>query len=158
MDEKLFQVLARAAEMLLSEFNAQDLANMSWACAKMGQFDEKLFAVLGSVAEQLIREFNAQELANTIWAFSQVGSVDVALLKVLATAAQQNMADFSEPEIGMILWASSRCDSLGNVWNLFDDAIHARELSGQMETSTIPGSGDDSLIIDESRTAGTSMR
>ena len=33
-DEKLFMSLARAAEQLLSEFNAQCLANMAWVFAK----------------------------------------------------------------------------------------------------------------------------
>ena len=43
-DEALFRALARAAEERLSDFNAQDLANMAWGFAKLGHVDDALFA------------------------------------------------------------------------------------------------------------------
>ena len=61
----LFTALARAAELLLSEFNAQNLANTAWAFATVKQSDEKLFTVLARAAERQVVDFNEQDFANT---------------------------------------------------------------------------------------------
>ena len=50
-DEKLFTALARAAELRMSEFKAQEIANTAWAFAKLDQLDEALFAALAREAE-----------------------------------------------------------------------------------------------------------
>ena len=57
-DEKLFALLARAAEWQGSEFNAQGLVNTAWALAAMGQSDQKLFAALATAAEPRVSESN----------------------------------------------------------------------------------------------------
>ena len=44
--------MARAAELQASEVNAQGLANMAWAFAKVNQLDEKLLTVLVRAAER----------------------------------------------------------------------------------------------------------
>ena len=63
-DEKLFAVLARAAERRVSKFNAQDIANIAWAFATLDYLDEKSFTALASEAQLRTIEFKAQELAN----------------------------------------------------------------------------------------------
>ena len=42
LDEQLFEVVARAAEVRLDEFSPQNLANTAWAFAKANQPDKKL--------------------------------------------------------------------------------------------------------------------
>ena len=61
------------AERRLYEFNAQNLANTSWAFATVGQQDEQLFKALAKLAERRLDQFNVQNLANTAWAFATVG-------------------------------------------------------------------------------------
>ena len=46
LNRRLFAALARAAESLVNEFNAQGLASASWMFAMLGQRDVKLFAVM----------------------------------------------------------------------------------------------------------------
>ena len=43
--------LMRDLELRVSHFNAQNLANTSWACAKGGQSDEKLLLTLARLVE-----------------------------------------------------------------------------------------------------------
>ena len=64
------------AERRLDQFNTQELANMAWAFAKVGQQDEQLFKALANMAEWRLDQFNAQGLANTAWAFATVGQRD----------------------------------------------------------------------------------
>ena len=45
-DEQLFEALARATLLRISEFKAQNIANTAWAFAKLDQCDEQLFAAL----------------------------------------------------------------------------------------------------------------
>ena len=86
-DEQLFKTVARMAERCLDEFNAQELANMAWALAKVGQHDEHLFKALARMEEQRLDKFKAQELANTAWAFATVGEEDEQLFKVFPESA-----------------------------------------------------------------------
>ena len=58
------------AERRLDQFNAQDLANMAWAFATVGQQEEQLFKVVAKMAERCLDHFNAQALANTAWALT----------------------------------------------------------------------------------------
>ena len=62
---ELFAAIAQEAKQRLDEFNAQELANMAWAFATVGQQDEQLFESLSKMAEQHLDKFNAQGLANT---------------------------------------------------------------------------------------------
>ena len=50
MDEKLFTTLTRAADLRVSEFKPQGLANTAWAFATVIQLEEKLFMVLARAA------------------------------------------------------------------------------------------------------------
>ena len=69
------------AERHLDKFKAQELTNMAWAFATVGQQDEKLFKLLARIAERRLGEFNEQGLANTAWAFATVGQQDEQLFK-----------------------------------------------------------------------------
>ena len=57
--------LARAAELRLSDFNVQALANTAWAFAMAAQSDAELFRALARLAELRLGNFNVQGLANT---------------------------------------------------------------------------------------------
>ena len=61
----LFETLAEAAKLKVTDFNAQDIANTAWAFAKAGQAEASLFAALAEAAKLKVSDFNAQGLANT---------------------------------------------------------------------------------------------
>ena len=48
----MFPALARAAEQRVSEFNLQEFANTSWACATVNRLDDELFTASVRAAEQ----------------------------------------------------------------------------------------------------------
>ena len=72
----LFAALARVAELRLSDFNVQHLANTAWAFATASQQDAQLFAALARVAELRLGDFKVQHLANTAWAFAATSQSD----------------------------------------------------------------------------------
>ena len=57
--------LAREAEQLLRDMKPQELGNIAWAFATIGQLDAPLFAALAREAEQCLGDFNSQNFANT---------------------------------------------------------------------------------------------
>ena len=50
--------MARAAERRMSDFNSQDLANMTWAFATVKLPDEKLFMASARATERRVSDFN----------------------------------------------------------------------------------------------------
>ena len=75
-DEKLFTALARAAERRVCEFNAQHIANTTWAFATIKQPHEKLlFTASARAAEHCIGNFDVQHVRMTLWAVSQNDNV-----------------------------------------------------------------------------------
>lgn len=63
-DGPLLVVLASAVERQVNHFLPQELANTTWAFAKVGQADAQLLSVLAKAAECYMGDFNAQGLAN----------------------------------------------------------------------------------------------
>ena len=56
---ELFAAIAKEAKQCLDEFNEQNLANIAWAFATVGQMDDQLFKVLARMAERRLGEFDA---------------------------------------------------------------------------------------------------
>ena len=63
-DVKLFAALTRAAQLCISEFNAQGIAETGWAFAMLRQLGEELFAALARQAELRISGFKEQGIAH----------------------------------------------------------------------------------------------
>ena len=57
-DEKLFAALGRVAEWRVSEFNAQNLANIAWAFTEMGSPSKVLLTVLAPAVRWRVDELN----------------------------------------------------------------------------------------------------
>ena len=58
-DAQVFAALARAAELRLSDFNVQALANTAWAFAMAAQSDAELFRALARAAGCCVGVFHA---------------------------------------------------------------------------------------------------
>ena len=56
----------------MSEFKAQDFANIAWAFATVNRPDDKLFTALARAAGRRVSEFNVQDLPQTAWALATV--------------------------------------------------------------------------------------
>ena len=57
----------------MGDFNAQDLANVTWAFATAGRSDVQLFEMSARMVAQRVNEFKLQEFTNTAWAFATAG-------------------------------------------------------------------------------------
>ena len=62
---KLFGALAAAAELCVSDLNAQELANTALAFATTDQLEVQLFTASARMAGRCVGDFNMQDLANT---------------------------------------------------------------------------------------------
>ena len=104
-DAPLFAAFATAAQQLMGNLKAQELANVAWAFAATGQKDASLFAAFATAAKRCMSNFKAQELANLAWAFATAGQKDASLFAALATAAKQCVGDFKAQELANTAWA-----------------------------------------------------
>ncbi|PNW72734.1 hypothetical protein CHLRE_15g638651v5 [Chlamydomonas reinhardtii] len=82
-------------------FNAQDVSNSLWACAKLGYRDSDLLLPLAEAAAALAREMNAQDVANSLWALEVLGCSGPAfraVLEALCGAALRQLRTPKEAE------------------------------------------------------------
>eukprot|EP00747_Dinoflagellata_sp_TGD_P123556 gnl/TRDRNA2_/TRDRNA2_173838_c6_seq4.p1 gnl/TRDRNA2_/TRDRNA2_173838_c6~~gnl/TRDRNA2_/TRDRNA2_173838_c6_seq4.p1 ORF type:complete len:121 (+),score=14.84 gnl/TRDRNA2_/TRDRNA2_173838_c6_seq4:364-726(+) len=68
--QQLSALLAGAAERHLSEFNAQGLASVAWACASMSRSDVRLFGAISRAAEQKLHSFSTQDVSMALQGLS----------------------------------------------------------------------------------------
>eukprot|EP00747_Dinoflagellata_sp_TGD_P051099 gnl/TRDRNA2_/TRDRNA2_147154_c0_seq2.p2 gnl/TRDRNA2_/TRDRNA2_147154_c0~~gnl/TRDRNA2_/TRDRNA2_147154_c0_seq2.p2 ORF type:complete len:126 (+),score=23.64 gnl/TRDRNA2_/TRDRNA2_147154_c0_seq2:449-826(+) len=107
LDEKLFEVLAQAARLRVSQLTAQELANVVWAFATLGFSDEKMLA---AVAREVQRRscsgvFSTQNIANTAWSFATLSQLDQRLFAALATTARLVVDEFTAQGVANTVWA-----------------------------------------------------
>ena len=76
-------LIAQVALSKTSEFNAQNVANMSGAYASMRHVVPDLFANLCYRASEIVQTFNSQELAQVLWAYAELSQPADPLLYAL---------------------------------------------------------------------------
>eukprot|EP00198_Chlamydomonas_reinhardtii_P014293 XP_001703630.1 predicted protein of CLR family [Chlamydomonas reinhardtii] len=82
-------------------FNAQNVSNSLWACAKLGYRDSDLLLPLVEAAAALARGMNAQDVANSLWALEVLGCTGPAFragLETLCGAALRQLRTPKEAE------------------------------------------------------------
>ena len=123
-------VAARALE-ILREFNAQNLANMVWAFAKLEMNEEALMKAVGRRALETLGEFNAQGLATMVWAFAKLRVNDAELLRALASRGATLRSTTTDP---LVEFLSRRdVDSLLEISTQEDEAALFLLLGGLEE-------------------------
>ena len=103
-------------EECLSTFNAQAVANIAWAYARLGIKNAALMAALAeqTMQEECLSTFDAQAVANTAWAYARLGIKNEALMATLAGPT----------------WG---------VWGVRDKPLRARTGAQNMQRCTVPG-------------------
>lgn len=97
----------------IETFNSQELANSSWACAKIAYLNESLFNSIASMcrAEQIERieriglRFVPQDLANIAWTFAKAIYVKVPVLVALCSRAAGCIQEFNHQDLANMAWA-----------------------------------------------------
>jgi hypothetical protein len=90
----------------LAAFKPQELANIVWACAKVGVKHPALFKQIGDsiVGVGGSKSFEPQELANIVWAYAKVGEQHPDLFKMIghSIAAVNDLAVFNTQHLSKI--------------------------------------------------------
>jgi hypothetical protein len=100
-----WQAIAQQAQLLIADFNAQDISNTAWAFATAGVPAPELFAAIAAHAQPRLAEFKAQELSNTAWAFATAGVPAPELFAAIAAHARPRIAEFKAQELSNTAWA-----------------------------------------------------
>jgi len=98
--------VAKKATPRVDEFVAQELANMSWAFAKLRYNDDRLnVAVADALLTTHGRDLKPQELANVLWTQASLRLDNAPLLEFLTGAAQSSANAFRVQELAAVTWA-----------------------------------------------------
>mmetsp|Transcript_10511 Transcript_10511/g.12044 ORF Transcript_10511/g.12044 Transcript_10511/m.12044 type:complete len:810 (+) Transcript_10511:54-2483(+) len=109
---RVFDVLSKAAIKQIHTFNSQALANIVWACTKVGHNSPELFDAVSREAAKKINGFSSQSLANMIWAYAKVipieghsANLKKQLFDAAAQSAIQRIDTFKPQELSNMLWS-----------------------------------------------------
>lgn len=89
LEPPLLAALSASAAELLSQFNAQGLANLAWSCASLEIADEQIFKSISEHAATHAYQFDAQELSNTAWSFAYLKYLNDPILATLSGISMQ---------------------------------------------------------------------
>jgi len=104
-DSTLFDALAGASLRTLETFKTQNLSNMAWAFAKLGEADEELMTAIAEAALARISGLSPTDLATIAWAFAKLGLRDDELMEAISEAALAKMHEFSATSLANLAWA-----------------------------------------------------
>jgi len=109
---EVFDVLSKAAIEQIHTFNSQALANIVWACTKVGYNSPELFDAVSREAAQKINRFSSQSLANMVWAYAKMipieghsANLKKQLFDTAAQSAIQRIDTFKPQELSNMLWS-----------------------------------------------------
>ncbi|KAJ1488559.1 RAP domain-containing protein [Baffinella frigidus] len=112
-DRELLEAMQRRATATAGEFDPQNVANVLWALATMGEkVDRELLEAMQTRATATAGEFMPQNVANLMWALARMGErADSGLLEAMQRRATVTVVGFKPQAIANLLWAlaSMRC-------------------------------------------------
>mmetsp|Transcript_28688 Transcript_28688/g.98998 ORF Transcript_28688/g.98998 Transcript_28688/m.98998 type:complete len:1089 (+) Transcript_28688:200-3466(+) len=137
---QLFDAIAAQGVLNISNFGAQELANISWAIAKVGSNEfhtASLFEAVAVRANSQIVTFHAQELANIAWAFAKMGVEAPLLFDAIAKEAGFKLDTFSGQHLANTVWAYATAaheapqlfEAIASTATSRITDLHARELA-----------------------------
>ena len=94
----------------LEGFNAQQLTDIVWTCAKINECSPRLLDAIAEASVSIIHSFNPQDLCNTTWAFATLGHRSDLLFSAVAKTilVRCNISEFTPQALTNIVWAFSR--------------------------------------------------
>lgn len=106
MDGILLEVVQKARD-----FTAQNLANTSWAFAKLGLWNRQLIEAVAHAAVPKIQHFDMQGLANLQWSFAILAFVSDEMSDAVLRASLECISgdDFGPQELSNLAWAFDLC-------------------------------------------------
>jgi len=92
----------------IHDFCPQNIANTSWAYAKLAILDAELMDAISAQSMRTMAAFRTEEFSITAWAFATLLIVDVPLLASISAASLPSMSAFNNQSIANTAWAFSK--------------------------------------------------
>ena len=112
-DARAYAAIATACGPRLGEFNAQDVANLSWAYATAEVSDDAdclaTLRRLPGAAQRELGSFTSQGLSNTVWAFATMGLRAPELMAHVAAEGERRLGEYNAQELANTVWAYAKC-------------------------------------------------
>ena len=90
---------------LLPQFKPQELANVTWSCARLQYYNAQFLDRIGDLVSSKMDSFQGQNLSNILWAFGKLRHLHKRLMYTASLAAPSKMSSFSHQHLSNILWS-----------------------------------------------------
>jgi len=122
--EDAVKVAASTAKQILHRFRSQELNNLAWAMARLGQKDEELLTMIGNEIASPKRKVTSQDIGTTLWGFASVEFFDDDIYRRILAKVNGRRAHYSKPqELSNVLWALATADVVPKYKDSFDTML-----------------------------------
>lgn len=134
------EAVSDSAQGRLHRFRNQELNNLAWGYAKLGQRDHELFREIATELSKHHRRINGQDIAATLWAFASTEFFDEASFRKLTSRMNINhVHTFNPQELSNVCWAIATAGVEPSYPYAFDTInIRADKLPSMKEISRDP--------------------
>ena len=90
---------------MLHQFKPQELANITWACARLQYYNVEVLDRIGDLVSSKMDSFEGQNLSNILWAFGKLRHLHKRLMYTASLAVPSKLLSFSYQHLSNILWS-----------------------------------------------------
>jgi len=96
--EDTVQVAISAAKQIIHRFRSQELNNLSWALARLGQKDDEMLTMIGNHLADPKRKVTSQDIGTTLWGFATLEFFDESIYREIAKKVNGRRASNTKPQ------------------------------------------------------------
>ncbi|WPT10886.1 RAP domain-containing protein [Picochlorum sp. SENEW3] len=131
--------LMTSALIKMQDFKPQEIANISWSCARLDYYNKAAMNLIAGSVVQKMDEYEGQNLSNVLWAFAKLRHSCTALYKAASTYIPKKLHTFSYQHFGNMLWGYA---SLG-----FKDSEMASSVKAEVLQRASSGDAPESFQL-----------
>lgn len=92
------KVAISTAKQIIFRFRSQELNNLAWAMARLGQKDEEILTMIGRELANPRRKVLAQDIGTTLWAFATLEFFDDSIYRQIVKRTNWGRASYTKPQ------------------------------------------------------------
>ncbi|CAJ1961283.1 unnamed protein product [Cylindrotheca closterium] len=137
--EDTVKVAIRSAKQVIHRFRSQELNNLSWALARLGQKDDEILTMIGNQLADPKRKVTPQDIGTTLWGFASLEFLDESVYRGIAKKVNGRRASKTKPqELTNVLWALATAGMVPKYAESFDTLLQKSARTPPHEASRDP--------------------
>jgi hypothetical protein len=137
--EEALQVAFEYAKKNIRRFRSQELNNLAWTMARLGQRDDELLEMIGRELINPRRKVSSQDIGTTLWSMATLEYFNADLYRQIVSRVNREKAGYCKPqELSNALWALATADVIPEYIDTFDMLLVQRSRTSPAKAESDP--------------------